>query len=212
VVNHHLPLRAGIAVLAGLALATGAAACGSDDNSGSTATAGQATQTATQTVTQAGGDDTNGQSGSTTTQTNPQKEAVVNGSTESLKSGPLTLSVKVDKVADPLQAHIDTAQDGNKLVGVFLTGKTSGKFEPIKTATTAVLKTDKGNQGIVRVIADGDCSGAFFPGGLLDEKSDQSGCVGFEIPKNATPQAITIALKYEGSKAAEGTWQLPQAK
>lgn len=210
--NHQLPLRAGLAVLAGLALATGAAACGSDENSGSTtATAGQATQTATQTVTQAG-DGGGGPASTETNTTTAQKEAVVNGETESLKSGPLTLSVKVDKLADPLKTFIDTPRDGNKLVGVFLTGKTEGKFEPIKTAVTAVLKTDKGNQGIVRVISDGDCSGGFFPGGLLDEKTDQSGCVGFEVPTNATPQAITIAIKYLGNKADEGTWQLPEAK
>lgn len=210
--NHQLPLRAGLAALASVALATGVAACGSSSNSDTTATGGQVTQTATQTVTQANGSG-GGQSGSTTTPANNgQKEAAVKGGSKSLTSGPLTLSVKVNKVADPLKTFIDTAQKGNKLVGVFLTGKTKGKFEPVKTSATAALQTDQGNIGVVRVISDGDCSGGFFPGGLLDEKTDQSGCVGFEVPANATPKAITIALQYQGSKPATGTWELPKTQ
>lgn len=209
--NHHLSPRKGIALLTGLALATAFAACGSGDGSSTSVAADRATQTATQTVTQAGGD---GQSGATTTTpaNGGQKEAVVSGDTKSLTSGPLTLSVKVDKVADPLKTFIDVPRKGNKLVGVFLTGKTKGKFEPTRTTATAVLKTDQGNAGVVRVIADGNCSGAFFPGGLLDESSDQSGCVGFEIPKSATPQAITIAIAYEGSQPDSGTWALPKTR
>lgn len=207
--NHHLSLPTWVSVLAGIALMTSVAACGSgNDNSTPTTNAPQ-TQTATQTVTQTAGTQPGG---ATTTTNRGQKEAVVNGKTQTLTSGPLTLSVKVDKLIDPLKTFIDVPQKGNKLVGVFLTGKTSGKFQPVDTAATALLKTDKGNASVVRVISDGDCSGAFFPGGILDERTDQSGCVGFEIPKNATPRAITIGIQTRGDKPAEGTWDLPKAQ
>lgn len=208
--QQQLPTRSGVALLASLALAVGVAGCGSNDG-GNTATSAAQQQTATQTQTQ-----TDTQPGSTdrpqtsTTRTE-QKEAVVNGDSKTLKSGSAAVTLKVDKLIDPVKTVVDLPQKGNKLVGVVLTGQRSGKFEPSKTSATAVLNTTDGTAANVRVIADGDCSGAFFPGAILSSPKQEKGCVGFEVPSTAEPTSITIRIQSVNKPGQQATWDLPKA-
>jgi hypothetical protein len=189
--------------------AVGLAGCGGSDNKSSdtaTATATQATATATATATQTATQTTQA---ATTTQ---QREAVVPGKKETLKSGDIGLDIKVDKVVDPINAEVDQAQPGRKLVGVFVTGQTKGTVEPTKTVSGTTMKTDDGMVYGVRIIADGDCAGGFSTNDLLlATKKPVTGCIGFEIPKKATPKELTIVLiGANGSQKA--TWALPKAK
>ena len=201
--THHFARAAIIATaLAGVALA----GCGGSDNkTTATATAVQtqatATATATQTATQ-----------TTQTRTSDQKVAIVPGKQETLQTGDIGLSVKVDKVVDPVDAQVDRAQPGNKLVGVFVTGQTKGVIEPTRTTSGTTLQTSDGRVTGIRVIADGDCAGGFSANELLTAvKKPVTGCIGFEIPKKATPESITILLI--GPKGTQkATWKLPKAK
>ena len=186
--------------------ALGIAGCGGSSNDKTaTATATQAqsttTATATQTATQ-----------TTTTRTSDQKVAIVPGKQETLQTGDIGLSIKVNKVVDPVDAQVDRAQPGNKLVGVFVTGQTKGTIEPTKTSSGTTLQTSDGKVYGVRVIADGDCAGGFSANDLLlATKKDVTGCIGFEIPKKATPASITILLI--GPKGTQkATWKLPKAQ
>lgn len=179
--------------------------CGGGNSSTATdtATATQAQSTETQTATQ------------TTTTTSPapvQREAVVAGKEETLQSGDIGMKLKVDKVVDPVLAQVDRAQPGNKLVGIFVTGQTKGIFEPTQTGTLTSLQTTDGKISGLRVIADGDCAGGFSADELLTaQKKPVTGCIGFEIPKTATPESITIALTSpKGTQQA--TWKLPKAQ
>ena len=201
--THHFARAAIIATaLAGVALA----GCGGSDNkTTATATAVQtqatATATATQTATQ-----------TTQTRTSDQKVAIVPGKQETLQTGDIGLSVKVDKVVDPVDAQVDRAQPGNKLVGVFVTGQTKGVIEPTRTTSGTTLQTSDGRVTGIRVIADGDCAGGFSANELLTAvKKPVTGCIGFEIPKKATPESITILLI--GPKGTQkATWKLPKAQ
>lgn len=190
--------------------AVGLAGCGGSDNNGdSTATAtgtqAQATATATATATQTA-------TQTTQTRASDQKVAIVPGKQETLQAGDIGLSVKVDKVVDPVDAAVDRAQPGNKLVGIFVTGQTKGVVEPTRTTSGTTLQTTDGKVVGVRVIADGDCAGGFSANELLlATKKPVTGCIGFEIPKNATPKSITILIA--GPKGTQkATWDLPKAK
>ena len=201
--NHQF---ARAAMLTTALAALGIAGCGgSNKDKTATATATQATATATATATQ------------TATQTTPprtsdQKVAIVPGKKETLQTGDIGLSVKVDKVVDPVDAQVDRAQPGNKLVGVFVTGQTKGTIEPTRTTSGTTLQTSDGRVTGIRVIADGDCAGGFSANELLlATKKPVTGCIGFEIPKKATPESITILLI--GPKGTQkATWKLPKAQ
>lgn len=205
-VNHSIA-RTGLAVAA-LAVA-GLAGCGGDDDkttTGATASPTQATATATATATETTGTTAAG------TTTSQQKEAVVPGKQETLKSGDIGLNVKVLKVVDPVEASVDRAQPGKKLVGVFVEGRTDGTVEPTKTSSLTSLETTDGKVSGIRIIADGDCGGGFSANELLlvTDKA-VTGCIGFEIPKKATPKSITIVLtSKDGTEQA--TWDLPKAE
>ena len=43
------------------------------------------------------------------------------------------------------------------------------------------------------VIADGDCAGGFSANDLLLSNKKTTGCIGFEIPKTATPKMLASA-------------------
>ena len=201
--THHL---ARAAIMATAVAAVALAGCGGSDNkTTATATAVQtqatATATATQTATQ-----------TTQTRTSDQKVAIVPGKQETLQTGDIGLSVKVDKVVDPVDAQVDRAQPGTKLVGVFVTGQTKGVIEPTRTTSGTTLQTSDGRVTGIRVFADVDCAGGFSANELLTAvKKPVTGCIGFEIPKKATPESITILLS--GPKGVQkASWNLPKAK
>ena len=206
----HPISRTALAV-AGLALA-GIAGCGDDNKAEPTNGGGQAaasapapaTATATATATQ---------TTPTATSTAPlQREAVVPGKEATLKSGDIGLNVKVLKVVDPVAAAVARAQEGKTPVGVFVTGKADGVGEPTKTSSTTTLKTNDGTITGIRIIADGDCGGGFSANELLlASKKPVTGCIGFEIPKSATPEAITIVLT-SAKGTEQATWELPKAQ
>lgn len=203
---NHLIARSAIATLT--AAAVGLAGCGGDDDNkttGSAAQGDQVTATATATATQ------------TATQTTPdepvQREAVVPGEQATLETGNVAgLKVKVDKVVDPVLAAVDRAQPGKKLVGVFVTGQATKAVERTRTSALTSLETTDGKVSGIRVIADGDCAGGFSADELLSALDKPvTGCIGFEIPKKATPKSITIVLASpKGTQQA--TWDLPKAK
>ena len=93
-----------------------------------------------------------------------------------------------------------------------MTGQTKGTVEPTSTISGTTMTTDDGTIYGIRVIADGDCAGGFSTNDLLlATKKPVTGCIGFEIPKKATPKSITIVLI--GPKGTQkATWQLPKAK
>ncbi len=204
--NHQF---ARAAVIAAALAAVGVAGCGGDSGDDATATA---TATATQTQATATATATQTQADTTTTRTSDQREATVNGKEEQLQTGDIDLNVKVDKVVDPVDAQVDEAQPGNKLVGVFVTGQTKGIIEPTRTSSGTTLQTTDGKITGIRVIADGDCAGGFSANELLIAvKKPVTGCIGFEIPKKATPESITISLI--GPKGQQqATWKLPKAQ
>lgn len=203
--NHQFARAAIIMTLAAL----GFAGCGGDDDvatTTATATAGQpqATDTATATQTQAT---------ATPDSTTPvQREAVVPDKEATLQTGDIGMKVKVLKVVDPVAASVDRAQKGNKLVGVFVRGKTDGVVEATRTSSGTTLETTDGKITGIRVIADGDCAGGFSANELLlATKKPVTGCIGFEIPKNATPKSITIELVGPAG-AKQATWTLPKTR
>ncbi len=120
--------------------------------------------------------------------------------------------MKVLKVLDPAAASVDRAQPGKKLVGVFVEGQADSEIEAAKTGAITTLQTSDGKVTGIRIIADGDCGGGFSAGDLLQAVGKPAtGCIGFEIPKKATPESITITLTTEkGSESA--TWKLPKAQ
>ena len=136
--NHSIA-RTGLAVAA-LAVA-GLAGCGGDDDK---------TTTGATAAPDPGDRHGDGHGDATTTDTTPttttaeQREAVVPGKEETLKSGDIGLNVKVLKVVDPVAASVDRAQPGKKLVGVFVEGKTDGVVEPTKTSSLTSLQTTDG--------------------------------------------------------------------
>jgi len=202
-VNHHF---ARAAMITTALAALGIAGCGgSNKDATATATATQAQSTATATATQTA-------TQTATTRTSDQKVAIVPGKQETLQTGDIGLSVKVDKVVDPVDAQVDRAQPGNKLVGVFVTGQTKGTIEPTRTTSGTTLQTSDGRVTGIRVIADGDCAGGFSANELLlATKKPVTGCIGFEVPKKATPESITILLI--GPKGTQkATWKLPKAQ
>ena len=78
---------------------------------------------------------------------------------------------------------------------MFVEGKTDGVVEPTKTSSLTSLQTTDGKVSGIRIIADGDCGGGFSANELLlANEKPVTGCIGFEIPKNATPESITIVL------------------
>ena len=201
--NHHF---ARAAMITTALAALGIAGCGgSNKDATATATATQAQSTATATATQTA-------TQTTTTRTSDQKVAIVPGKQETLQTGDIGLSVKVDKVVDPVDAQVDRAQPGNKLVGVFVTGQTKGTIEPTRTTSGTTLQTSDGRVTGIRVIADGDCAGGFSANELLlATKKPVTGCIGFEVAKKATPESITILLI--GPKGTQkATWKLPKAQ
>lgn len=198
--NHH-HARAAL-VVAALA-ATGIAGCGSGDTT-TTQPAAQVTETATQTATA-----TAPRTASETPQ--GQREAAVPGEKATLKTGDVGLKVKVTKVADPVVAYVDRAGPGNKLVGVFIEGQAVGIAEPTRDTSITSLETTDGKVTGVRVIADGDCGGGFSSNDLLLAVKPAKGCIGFEIPRRATPKAITIVLTTPDGQQ-QATWKLPKAR
>jgi hypothetical protein len=207
-VKHHLARGAALLMAAA---AIGIAGCGDDDKDGTAATATQtqATATATATATDTATDTT----ATTTTRPAGQREAVVPGEKAELRTGDeIGLSVKVDRVYDPVAAAVDRAQPGNKLIGIVLTGQSKSAIEPTRTTAYTSLKTTDGTIKGTRIIADGDCGGGFTAAELLlAVDKPETGCIGFEIPKNATPESLTIVLTSpDGTEQA--TWKLPKAK
>ena len=75
-----------------------------------------------------------------------------------------------------------------------------------------VLTETDGKVTGIRIIADGDCGGGFSANELLLASGKKvTGCIGFEIPKKATPESITIVLtSADGTQQA--TWKLPKAQ
>ncbi len=68
-------------------------------------------------------------------------------------------------------------------------------IEPTRTASFTTLQTSDGKVTGIRIIADGDCGGGFSVGDLLQAVGKPiSGCIGFEIPKKATPESITVTI------------------
>ena len=59
----------------------------------------------------------------------------------------------------------------------------------------------------------GECEGAFFPAGfVLKTKKTRTGCIGFDIPKSATPKQIVLGVRSTVTgKQDTGTWALPKA-
>lgn len=206
-VKHHLARGAAL-VMAAAAVAI--AGCGDDDNKdGTAATTAQTQATATATATTT----TTATTPTTTTKPAGQREAAVPGEQAELETGDeIGMTVKVDRVYDPVAAAVDRAQPGNKLIGVVVTGQSKSAIEPTRTTAYTSLKTSKGTVNGTRVIADGDCAGGFTAASLLlSVDKPTTGCIGFEIPKKATPESITIVLTSpEGTKQA--TWKLPKAK
>lgn len=206
-VKHHF---ARSAALLSAAAAIAVAGCGDDDKDGSAATATQTQATATATATQT-------ETATTQTRTQPrpagQREAVVPGEQAKLEAGDdIGLTVKVERVYDPVATAVDRAQPGNKLVGVVVTGQSKAAVEPTRTTAYTSLETTAGTIKGTRVIADGDCAGSFTAAALLGAvDKPKTGCIGFEIPRKATPKSLTIVLTSpEGTKQA--TWKLPQAR
>lgn len=193
------------------ALVLTAAGCGSSSDSNTSSTGAQ--QTATATVTQS-------QGGARTDTTNTvvapgvgagEKAVPVNGGFKTISSGGVSLTLAVKQLVDPVKPVVDTAQSGNRLVGVIVTGSSTGKYEPSKTSAGVVLNTTDGKTTAVRIIADGTCAGSFFPGAVLGSAKKTTGCIGFELPKNAKPDSITVSLSTLGKGGEEATWKLPAA-
>lgn len=200
--NHPIARTA----LAVAALAAGLAGCGDSADEKTTSTTPPPTQTpSTATATQT-------QTASTpAAPASPagQREAVVPGKRATLKSGGVGLDIKVTKVADPVVAYVDRAAEGNKLVGVFVEGQANSTIEATRTSGSATLETSTGTVSGLRVIADGDCGGGFSVNDLLLATKPAKGCIGFEIPKSATPEAITVTLTTPNG-AQQATWKLPK--
>jgi hypothetical protein len=196
---------------AALAATLTLAACGGDDDKDPTSAATVATQTGTAPAT------TNAEPGTTTTTpraTQPEDKAKViplDAPERALSAGGLKVKVDVDHFVDPLQPDVDEAQPGNRLVGVYLKTQASGKYEPSKVTAIAGLTTKDGALYPVRIIAGGNCEGAYFPGAfVLKSKKPREGCVGFEIPKTAEPKEIFLGVKSTTSgKGEQGKWELP---
>jgi len=205
-VKQHNFTRATIAVAA--LAAVGLAGCG---GSGGDKTA---TATATATATQATATETQAAPATTPqASTTPagQREAVVPGKKATLKSGDVGLDIKVTKVADPVVAYVDRAQKDKKLVGVFVEGKANTVIEATRTSAITSLETTDGKVTGLRIIADGDCGGGFSVNDMLLSQKPVKGCIGFEIPKAATPKSITVVLVTpKGTQQA--SWKLPKAQ
>lgn len=194
---------AAVAVVATAALVTGG--CGSSGGSGTTAKlpAAQATTNAgtthptTTTAPTTTIPPTTRAKTATTTPTAPQYQqpvAAVSAPTQTLKAGPLTSSLAVTRIADPLKAFVDTPQKGNKLVGIFVRGETQGPADPADTANATLVVTN-GESYPLRLIADGDCGGgSYIPSGWLSAKKPTTGCLGFEIPKGSKPKQLDVSL------------------
>jgi len=140
----------------------------------------------------------------------------VSGGQQAITAGPIAVTLTVTGVSNPLKTQVDSAQRGNKLVGVFVKGYVRGKTDPADVAAASL--TAGGRQYPVRIIADGDCSTAFVPNVILSARKPTAGCIAFEIPQSATPQQLTVgvvAVQPKGQKGAgiEGkgsaTWRLP---
>ena len=218
----HRPIRRSItpslAALAAVGLLAGCGGSSSGEQAAATATpttpAQQASTAATTTATATG---TTTGSGETPTQTttdpkSQQREIPVSAAARTLKAGGLKVTLKVHKLVDPVVTSVDTPQKGNRFVGVFMDTDVSGKFEPTRVRADATLKTTDGAVSNVRIIADGDCSGGFYPAALVvTTKKTVTGCIGFEVPKKATPESITIGVTNKG-KGQQATWTLPASK
>jgi len=149
--------------------------------------------------------------GSEAPATTPGQRAVTAADgTQTLKSGPVTVKASVTKVLDPVAAYVDTPRKGNKFVGVMLHSQAKGRYEAIDTRATASLQTSAGQIDSVRVIADGDCAGSYFPADFLGSP-DETGCVAFEVPKHAKPIALTLAVTTAGKGGQQATFKLPAA-
>ncbi len=121
-----------------------------------------------------------------------QVERAVTPRNVQLNAGPVTTSITVTKVADPVVASVDSPAKGDKLVGVFVTTHTGGAIP--QAGIAAQLMTVGGKAYPVRVIADGDCGGSFITSGFLEAVRPTNGCVGFEVPKSAKPSKIVFTL------------------
>jgi hypothetical protein len=199
-------------LLAALAATLTLAACGGDDNNDKSSAASvptAATSTpATTSTTETTGTTTPAQSTATTQKT---KVIPLNAPPRSLAANGLKVNVDVDHFVDPLRSDVDEAQAGNRLVGVYLKTKAGGKYEPSKVTAIAALETKDGGTYPVRIIAGGDCEGAYFPAAfVLKSKHPRVGCIGFEIPKTAVPNKILLGVRSTTSgKGEQGEWVLP---
>ena len=132
----------------------------------------------------------------------------------SLKAGGLKVEIKIDRVIDPVLADVDEAQKGGRFIGVFLSTRASGTYEPSKVAAIASLKTDDGKTIYVRLISGGDCEGSFFPSAfLLASKKPRIGCIGFDVPNGSTPKQIELGVRSTvNGKFETAKWALPAPK
>lgn len=201
---------------AALLAATALSACGGDDDKGAAKPVAGATPTATQPA-------TTDKTQTAKTQTTPvtpkpkspsAKVIKVGAAPRSLAIGGLKVEVQVDSVIDPVLADVDEPQEGGRFVGVFLSTRASGVYEPAKVAALASLTTTDGKYYPVRVISGGECEGSFFPAAfVLRSKKPRSGCIGFDIPKSAQPKEIVLGVRSTVSaKQDTETWDLPDAK
>jgi hypothetical protein len=203
-------------LFAALAATLALAACGGDDDGDTTSATSATTPAATTTA------PTSTEPGSTTTTTTPESSTQPKDETKvipleaperSLSAAGLDVKIDVDHFVDPLRPDVDEPQPGNRLVGVYLKTRATGKYEPSKVTAIAGLTTQDGKLYPVRIIAGGNCEGAYFPGAfVLKSKKPRVGCVGFEIPQNAVPKEILLGVRSTTTgKGEQGKWELPSA-
>ena len=132
----------------------------------------------------------------------------------SLTAGGLKVEIKVNKVVDPVLADVDEPQKGGRFVGIFLSTRASGSYEPSKVAAIASLKTSDGKTYFVRLISGGECEGSFFPSAfVLKSKKPRLGCIGFDVPNGSTPDQIELGVRSTTSgKFETARWALPAPK
>ena len=205
-------------LVAALLAASALSACGGDDKKATTAASQPTTPASTATTETVDPVTTNPAEKPSLTpggkKRPPTTVTKVTDPPRSLKAGGLKVQVEIDKVIDPVLADVDEAEKGGRFVGVYLSTRASGTYEPSKVASIASLKTDDGKTIYVRVISGGDCEGSFFPSAfLLKSEKPRLGCIGFDVPNGSTPTQIELGVRSTVSgKFETAKWALPAPK